>query len=270
MGDFEMDDLVSTTADEFETNADLTEAQESGELDPEEQKRMIEQYEKRLNELAQKSQTFKAENIEKIQKALQLKGSLQDALADCKAKDGPKTEDGQKLKKFVQNFQGDFTKWMENTGKGFFEKYGSKMLIFTGILGAISSCAGNLLQNYESNVNASCYSMTTCPKKGENARIAKVNCPSKSACSCARIAECSQAPCNQPSTGCLNYYWNDLDLETIVAMIPDIADSTYNAPPDPGEPNWKKDLTLFLIIAACLIFTGYLAYKLYEKYSYEF
>lgn len=230
-------------------------------------KKKADELNKRLNVLEAKIESSKQQALTNIEKKIGLEpGSIKDALADCQKQGGPTTDAGKKLQDFVNDFQGNFIKWMEEHEQGFFEKHSGKLLLLMMVLGACSKFGSYLLQKYNADENAACYSMTTCDKNSNTSTIRKVPCNSKDTCTCNRITQCGLPPCGDPSTKCLQYYWGFLDLETLVASIPDIADITYNAPdvPDPGS--FKNHVLLFLAVCAILIFIGYMTFKLYEKY----
>ncbi|MEI7669956.1 MAG: hypothetical protein WCJ33_07730 [Pseudomonadota bacterium] len=209
-------------------------------------------------------------SLEAIKTTIGLDVTVGDALTDID--DGKVTEGATKFKNWLSKITGkikDYVKkiqakngeageTLENspkTIKQFMEKHGVKIAVIL-VLGVILS--SNLLRISGAS---QCFQMPTC---GNGGPVTPISC-SKEYCNCASISSCASYPaCDQPATNCMYYYYQTMDVKTIIATIPYIAYTTYLAAQPPKSETLKKILILLgiLIIGCSVIF---MIYKLSNK-----
>jgi hypothetical protein len=161
----------------------------------------------------------------------------------------------------IQEENGEAGKDVENspeTKKTFIQKLGwegAAMLIT--ILGL--GIAFGISKGTKIAVNQ-CYQVSTC---GNSNIMQTIPC-GPDTCSCDNISQCGNyTPCKDPNT-CMLYFYQTLNAKTIIAALPALINSTYEAPVYPPSNNLQKIIIFagILIVALVVLF---MVYKLTNK-----
>ena len=108
--------------------------------------------------------------------------------------------------------------------------------------------------------NSICYQISL---EGDST-AAHVDCNDETRCNCQFITSCCSS-CPGCSDGKYEYYWNNLDLQSVLAIFPVIAANTWQSPAYLEDKLFKQRVLKFSAIVLFLIVIGYLAFKLFKK-----
>lgn len=151
-----------------------------------------------------------------------------------------------------------------------------KIFMILGLLGGVidnfllnklitKKCVPNVSDD-DPKICGTCYQLNLKSTTGDS--VKETGCTQVNNCNCQKITSCcSGASC----VGCglndseYDYYWNNFDLETIMAIFPTIAKNTWQAPSIQEDKNFKTKVLQFLVIIIFLIGLGYFTFKLFKK-----
>ena len=103
-------------------------------------------------------------------------------------------------------------------------------------------------------------------KKGIMDSVKEVSCSKSASCNCQLITGCGSFPsCGQKNDRSFYYYWNNMDLETIMADFPNIASQTFESPENENKKDLKTKFLRLALITVFLIGIGYFTFKLFKR-----